>query len=221
MLYFDNSVCKMTKSKVVENKILNNKFRLIKFKLSCESWSFSPGQFVIIKIANKIFRDYSIASLPEQLPFWETILDVTPNGPGCKYLSRLKPGDTIETSAPLGTFVLKNKKHGSFLLVATGSGIASIKPMAEELSKNKKNKIIFLWGLRFEEDIFYRELFEKNIVLSKPGKKWSGKTGHVTDHLVKADAAYLCGNQAMITDVTKTLIKMGMPKNKIYFEKYF
>ncbi|MEK7127769.1 MAG: hypothetical protein AAB838_03545, partial [Patescibacteria group bacterium] len=95
------------------------------------------------------------------------------------------------------------------------------KPMTEELSKNKKNKIIFLWGLRFEEDIFYRELFEKNIVLSKPGKKWSGKTGHVTDHLVKADAAYLCGNQAMITDVTKTLIKMGMPKNKIYFEKYF
>lgn len=220
MLYFGYSDCKMIKSVVIENKVLNHKFRLLRFRLDGGIRSFSPGQFVIIKIADKIFRDYSIASLPEQLPFWEIILDVTPNGPGCKYLSRLKPGDTVETSAPLGTFIL-NPVFNNYLMVATGSGIASIKPMAEELSKNKKNKITLLWGLRFEEDIFYRELFEKNIVLSKPNKNWPGKTGHVTDHLVKADAAYLCGNQVMITDVTKALIKMEMSGKKIYFEKYF
>lgn len=221
MLYFDDFDYKMTKSFVIENRVLNNKFRLIKFKLNGGIWHFKPGQFVIVKITDKIFRDYSVASLPEQLPFWETILDVTPNGPGCKYLSRLKPGDTIETSAPLGTFVLKNKNPQHFLMIATGSGIASIKPMVEELSKNKKNKITLLWGLRFEEDIFYRKLFEKNIVLSKPNEKWSGKTGHVTDHLVKADAVYLCGNQAMITDVTKALKKIGVLSKNIYFEKYF
>ncbi|MDO8515106.1 MAG: FAD-binding oxidoreductase [bacterium] len=220
MVYFANSDFKMTKSLVIENQSLNNKFRLIKFRLSDGVWSFQAGQFVIIKISNKIFRDYSVASLPEKLPFWETILDITPDGPGCKYLSRLKPGDTIETSAPIGTFII-NPVFNNYLMIATGSGIASIKPMIEELSKNKKNKITFLWGLRYEEDIFYPKLFEKNIVLSKPNERWSGKIGHVTDHLVKADAAYLCGNQAMITDVTKALIKMGMPQKKIYFEKYF
>ena len=220
MLYFDNSDCKMMKSFVIENRVLNSKFRLIKFKLNDGIWHFRPGQFVVIKITDKIFRDYSIASLPEQLPFWETILDVTPNGLGCKYLSRLKSGDTIETSAPLGTFIL-NPAFKNYLMVATGSGIASIKPMVEELSKNKKNNINFLWGLRYEEDIFYRDLFEKNIVLSKPNAEWKGKIGHVTSYLTKADAAYLCGNQSMISGVIKALKALGLSSQKIYSEKYF
>ena len=67
MLYFDNSDCKMMKSFVIENRVLNSKFRLIKFKLNDGIWHFRPGQFVVIKITDKIFRDYSIASLPEQL----------------------------------------------------------------------------------------------------------------------------------------------------------
>ncbi len=224
MLYcrmFSFKMKRFSPSVVLINKALNAKFRLLRFRLQSGNWRFQSGQFVIIKIADDIFRDYSIATLPEKLPVWETILDVTPNGPGCQYLSGLNPGNTIETSAPLGAFVLQNPKPGHFLMVATGSGIASIKPMIEELKKDKNNLITFLWGLRFEEDIFYRELFRENIVLSKPDSQWTGKTGHVTDHLVKADTAYLCGNQVMITDVTKALIKIGVPKKKIYFEKYF
>lgn len=209
------------RSSVLANEILNRKFRKLVFKLENPNagFIFKPGQFVIIKITDKIYRDYSVATLPEKLPIWEIVLDTSPNGPGCKYLSGLRPGDVIETSLPLGAFFLHNRKPEHFLMVASGCGIASIKPMMEELAKDKNNRVTCLWGLRFEEDIFAGDLFE--VVLSKPQKGWQGKTGHVTDHLICADAAYLCGSQAMISDVTKKLILLGMAKNKIYFEKYF
>lgn len=217
------------KSTVIDNQVLNTKFRLIKFKLDGKNWSFKPGQFVILKVASKIFRNYSIYSLPEELPFWEILLDVTPNGPGCKYLSRLKKGEKVETSAPMGTFFINNKKPGNYILVATGCGFAPTKCMAAYLVKNHKNKIGLLWGLRHKTDIFPNGIKQAEIVLSKPDKKWTGKTGHVTDYLetvvqkfpARKTGVYVCGNAAMIADVSRILKSYGVPQKNIHFEQFY
>mgnify|MGYP001602698556 CR=1 FL=1 len=216
-------------STVIDNQVLNDKFRLIKFKLDGKLWSFKPGQFVIFKIAPKIFRDYSIYSLPEELPFWEILLDVTPNGPGCKYLSKLKNGDKIETSVPMGSFFVNNRKPGNFILVATGCGFAPTKCMASQLFKDKKNNVSVLWGLRHPKDIFPNGISHAEIVLSKQDKNWSGKTGHVTDHLeaivqkfpAKKTGVYVCGNSTLISDVSRILQSYGVPSKNIHFEQYY
>lgn len=216
-------------STVTDNRKLNAKFRQIRFKLKGKTWSFKPGQFVILKVAEKVFRDYSIYSLPEKLPFWEILLDVTPNGLGCKYLSKLKKGEIIETSAPMGTFFVNNRKPGNFILVATGCGFAPTKCMASYLFRNNKNKVSLLWGLRHSKDIFPSGVKQAEIVLSKPDKDWSGKTGHVTDYLeavaqkfpAKNTGVYVCGNGTMITDVTRILKSYGVPQKNIHFEQYY
>lgn len=217
-------------SKVLSNLKLNEKFCHLTFQLESSSgFTFKPGQFVILKVKEKVFRDYSIFSLPEELPRWEILLDVTPNGSGCRFLSKLKKGDKVETSAPLGTFFINNRKSESFILVATGCGFASTKSMAQGLLKNRKNKVCLLWGLRHQRDIFPHDIDKVEVVLSRPGKNWVGKTGHVTDHLgpllqkfpIKRTEIYICGNGTMIADVSRLLQNYGVPSKNIHFEQYY
>jgi len=214
-------------SKVIKNEILNGKFHRLEFAAQNRGFKFCPGQFVILKVPGGVFRDYSIASLPETLPCW---VDVSPDGPGCQYLKNLKPGAKVETSLPTGTFVL-NPGFENYLLGATGSGVASILPLAWELSVLKK-RIFFYWGLRFSEDICLENKVKSlggEIILSRPDKNWTGKTGHVTEYmagLVKTlppakTCSYLCGNKNMLADVKAILKKARLPGKQIFFENYF
>jgi len=233
-------VVKFYRSQVISNQVLNYKFRCLRFKLQDKDFTFQAGQFIIIKIQDKVFRDYSISTPPRELPFWETVVDISPGGPGSRFFNKLKPGDQIKFMGPSGIFTLREDNVAHLLLVATGSGISSIKSMTEQLLIRKSlPHIYFFWGLRFKKDIFYRQLlktwrkaaphFQHEIVLSQPEANWKGKTGHVTGHVAqlaqtfpsKKTSAYLCGNRAMITDVTQALKQQGLPQDRIYFEEYY
>lgn len=218
------------KSVLTEVEIFNPKFRRLVFRAQDSDFTFKPGQFVIMKIDKTTFRDYSVASLPKELPKWEVIIDITPNGPGCRYLKNLRLGKSVETSKPTGAFLL-NPNFENYLLVATGSGIASIRPLANQLMAVGK-KLFLFWGLRFPEDIFLAEEIDSwggEIILSRPNGNWKGKTGHVTKYVtelaktlpVAKSCAYICGNKNMMADVQLVLKKSGYQKKQIYFESYF
>lgn len=224
------------KSKVLNNKKLNYKFRLITLKSMSNLFVFKEGQFVNIKINETIFRCYSIASTQDKLPNWQILLDTTPNGTGCKYLSSLKRGDVIQTSIPTGIFHLYNSK-GPILLGATGCGLASIMPMLNELAQ-KKCEIYLYFGLRYEKDIIFDKLlatlskkykdFKYTIILSRPKTK-KYKKGHITNYIYEKvrelnnpkTSIYLCGNSAMIDEVRTKLSKDKPKFDKIYFESYY
>jgi CDP-4-dehydro-6-deoxyglucose reductase len=226
------------RSKVLDNQQLNYKFRLVRFRLEDgQSFNFDPGQFIVMKVADLTFRSYSVSSSPEELPEWEIIVDITPGGPGSQFIQNLKPGEIVETTNPRGLFVLQKDENSCFVMGATGCGIASIKPMMEELLKDNQKKIHFFWGLRYEKDLFFTDLleswkkhsnFDYQIILSQPEGEWVGKTGHITEHLITflsncpkdQTSVYLCGSKEMIADVTKDAADIAFPDDKIYFERY-
>jgi len=232
---------KFVQSEVLENKPLNYKFHLLRFKLKHndeKSFSFKAGQFILVALENSLFRAYSIASSPKQLPFWEILIDITPNGPGCKYLKNLKPGDEIQTSTPKGIFALEEDGASNLVMGATGCGLASIKPIVESILEQGKN-IHFFWGLRHEGDVFDRAFletwkkispgFQYEIILSKPENGWVGKTGHINSHMVEhikslppeLTSVYLCGNNEMIAEVKLKLSEINFPQERIYFERHY
>ncbi len=231
---------KFVKSEVLENNVLNYKFHLLRFKLkgNIKAFQFKPGQFILVKIEEKLFRAYSIASSPKELPIWELLIDITPDGPGCRYLKNLKPGDTIETSTPKGIFALEEDGSKNIIMGATGCGLASIKPIVEEILEEGKNMYLY-WGLRHEEDIFDRSFlenwksvnpnFQYEIILSKPKEAQTGKTGHINSHMVEhikslppeLTSVYLCGNNEMIAEVKSKLLEMDFPQERIYFERHY
>lgn len=232
---------KFVQSEVLENKPLNYKFHLLRFKLKgkdTKAFSFKAGQFILVTVEDSLFRAYSIASSPKQLPFWEILIDITPNGPGCKYLKTLKPGDEIMTSTPKGVFALEEDGSTNIIMGATGCGLASIKPIVEEILSEGKNMHLY-WGLRQEEDIFDRSFlenwkslnpnFQYEIILSKPKSVTNGKTGHINLHMVElikslpkgTTSVYLCGNSEMIADVKSQLEKINFPEERVYFERHY
>ena len=229
----------LKKAKVLSHKNLTDDvFELI--VSTDDDFSFEAGQFITIKIADgqdgACLRAYSIASPPQNKNL-DFIIKIIPNGRGSNWLNSLREGDEFEFIGPNGKFTFSLPSEKEVLLIATGTGIVPFRSIIEDqISKNSTQSIHLVWGLRYEKDIFYSDIFEKiasthknfklDITLSQPEATWSGHTGRVTDFLEKTtiDPAvteiYLCGLKEMIDSVKNILIKKNIPEETIHFEKY-
>lgn len=199
---------------------------------------FRAGQFVSFQATldgKKITRPYSIASLPSGNRF-ELCLNLVKEGIFSPHLFAMKPGDSVETGAPLGFFVVRNPAKEA-LFIATGTGIAPFRPMtADYVAHPEAGQLTLLFGVRYEQSIYYRAEFEDLArqhpnfrfwpTLSRPESSWGGRTGHVQTHLMEAIQdrrdldIYICGMKAMVDDVRGILKAMGFDRKQIVFEKY-
>ncbi len=220
---------------VISNKVLNGKFNLIKLKAKSSNFLYKVGQFVTIKVKDNVFRSYSIASLPQELPFWDIFVDISPQGPGTTYLKSVKKGEVIETLNPRGALLL-NKRFKNYIFGATGCGIAPFLPMLKELLKSKDKKIFLLWGLRFKKDIVLKDLlksyaktnrnFSFKIILSQPEKGWKGERGHINNSVARIakqfsysnTGIYLSGSGEFIKESQSLLLNEKFPLKRISVE---
>jgi len=199
---------------------------------------FKAGQFVSFNAllhGKKIIRPYSLASLPSGNRF-ELCLNRVDDGMFSPHLFDMKPGDAVETSAPLGFFVIRNPAKDA-LFIATGTGIAPFRPMVREYLEHPEAKnLTLLFGIRFENSVYYRDEFEALArqhpnfrfwpTLSRPETNWQGRTGHVQTHLMEALGGrrdldvHICGMKVMVDDVRGMLKELGFDRKQIIFEKY-
>jgi NAD(P)H-flavin reductase len=230
---------KKSRSQVVRNIKLNHKFNLVVFKSLTPGFCFLPGQFLTLKISSAIYRSYSLASAPSMLPNYEFLVDTTPNGPGAKFIKKLKPGRIVTVLGPAGTFVCPKGSGKKFIFASAGCGLAPCRSMIDFLlERQKPEQVLLLWGLRNKSDIVLETMLEKwskehknfqyQIVLSQPSSSWSGWRGHVNEHLVRIvrrpktnkSLVYLCGHSEFVAENIGALKSIGFPQNHIYFENY-
>jgi NAD(P)H-flavin reductase len=225
---------------VLENIHSTSTYHLLKLQVDgVEEFNYVPGQYIVLKIDDRNVRDYSLASLSYENIF-ELIIDLKPGNEGSYYIYNLREGDKIQFLGPMGNFQL-HPKDGSqeLLFLGTGSGIAPLKAMIEQLLfRDKETRSVRLYfGLRHCSDIFMHDYFGEldrkypNFIfipcLSQPDDNWRGDCGHITD-LVKRDyregshlSAYLCGNGAMIEEAKRVIASIGTPEARIYHEKFY
>ncbi len=203
-----------------------------------EQLHFKPGQFVSFQEmvnGKKITRPYSIVSLPDGNRF-ELCLNLVHEGVFTPHLFAMQPGDSIEMSAPLGFFVIRDPAKEA-VFIATGTGIAPFRAMTPEyLSYPRAQQLTMLFGVRSEHTIYYRDDFDALAseypnfrfwpTLSRADSSWTGRTGHVQSHLLEAVGerrdldVYICGLKAMVDDVRAILKGLGFDRKQIIFEKY-
>jgi NAD(P)H-flavin reductase len=225
---------------------LNQRFTLFHFELIEPNLvNFKAGQYMLVQIpATGHQRSYSIASPPSLNHAVEMLVDLSPQGPGTRYLSELQSGDEVKMTGPLGSFTVpeRNTSLGQaekeLIFIATGSGIAPFKGMLEDLliTKNDDRPMKLLWGMRYETDQFWyddfgilaseHQNFNFEPVLSRPSENWQLHKGYVTDALsIQEDFSergfYLCGSNAMIQDVRHLLTERGVPPEHIHNESFF
>ena len=209
-------------------------------------FTFSAGQYaqVELPVAPGIYRDYSMANLPDQ-PLLEFHVRVMAGGSvSHRIATELKVGDVVKVSGPMGTSYLRAQHPGPMLCIAGGSGLAPVKSIAETaLAAGFAQPLHLYFGVRAERDVYFeRELarlqerhdnFTAHIVLSENGATSSEGTllprrhGLVTD-AVAADLADLTGFKAYfagpppMVDMASALVKArGVGVRDIHADAFF
>ena len=228
----------MTTARLIESKQLAPLVRHFVFETDNGTLQYLPGQFVSFMQAigdKEITRAYSLASAPAGNNRFELCLNRVEDGHLSPHLFGMQPGDTIRMSPPLGQFVLRDPPRDS-ILVATGTGIAPYRAMLQAHVREDSPGFTLLFGVRYESDLLYRAEFQALAArhahfrfwptLSRPEPAWTGRTGHVQQHLEAAIAGrrdvdfYLCGLKQMVDQVRGILKGMGFDRKQIRYEKY-
>jgi ferredoxin-NADP reductase len=225
-------------ARLIETTDIADEVRHFVFEAESPDFKFLPGQFVSFSDTvdgRKVTRAYSIASSPHGALF-ELCLNRVKEGKLSPRLFELQAGDSMEMQGPLGYFVLR-QPAGDTVLIATGTGIAPFRSILKaHLPQHPDRQFTLIFGVRYERNIMYREEFEilasehPNFrfwpTLSRPEAGWTGRTGHVQQHLLEAIGerrdldVYICGLKLMVDDVRARLKELGFDRKHIIYEKY-
>jgi CDP-4-dehydro-6-deoxyglucose reductase len=225
-------------ARLIESKEIAPLVRLFVFEAGDGPLVYAPGQFVSFThtIGGKeITRAYSLASAQREDNRFEICLNLVENGHLSPHLFAMRPGDTLPMTGPLGQFVLRDPPRDS-IFVATGTGIAPFRAFLQAHLHAGSPEFTLLFGVRHELNLLFRDEFShfsalfSNFrfwpILSRPEAPWTGRKGHVQNHLEEAIGGrrevdfYLCGLKAMVDDVRGILKGMGFDRKQIRYERY-
>ncbi len=207
------------------------------------TFGFVAGQWLSVKVrapdGEEYTRAYSIASPPSVNGHVSFCLNRVQDGFMSNYLCDLAEGSEITFQGPFGDFILRPPLRDT-VFVATGTGIAPFRSMLHwllaEPDRHRGHEFWLLFGARTEQDLYYREEFERLAAehanfhflptLSRGRPDWRGLRGYVQEHLksivgTRTDMhAYICGLDRMVHANRELLKSLGWERTSIRFEKY-
>ncbi len=208
---------------------------------------FKAGQYAQLKSApygkarDSVFRSYSISSSPSDDRAVEFIIERVEGGICSTWVCDvLSIGDSAEITGPFGEFALTDSDR-EIIMIAAGSGMAPIKSMLHSLEEQgSRRKVTFFFSARTGRELFHLDLmrrFEERLAsftfvptLTRPSEEdagWTGRRGRVPGLIaevigerVKDAEAYLCGGTGLIEGCASALKAMGMPPDRIFYDKF-
>lgn len=199
----------------------------------------SDSEFKESKPDRMVLRAYSLASCGLEPDLLEFYVSVVANGSLTPRLVQVKPGDRLMVGDKVrGFFTLDTvpKEHRTVVLAATGTGLAPYVSMMRNHALHpypfrfvilhgapKSWELGYLDELRMRSRFLPRVTYVPSITRTKEDPWWKGESGRITRYFedpqikerleLEFDPAktsvFLCGNPAMIHDVTKVLEPLG------------
>ncbi len=187
---------------------------------------FEAGQHICFGRENDLDQpEYSIFSGVDD-EYLEVLIKEVMDGSVSKHLKNLKPGEMLNVEGPLGFFGLNKEKieSGSFLFIASGTGIA---PFHSMIKTNPNLDYKILHGIRTCDEAYGIESYEPNRYVRCSSREINCDfSGRVTDYIVqnkfdKDIICYFCGNFKMIKEAMDLLEKKGIQGSQLHAEVYF
>lgn len=206
-------------------------------------FGFVAGQWLSVKTnmpdGEELVRAYSIASPPSENGRFAFCLNRVQDGYMSNYLCDMGEGAEITFQGPFGSFILRPPMRDT-IFIATGTGIAPFRSMLQWLladrERHSNHRLQLLFGIRTEQDIYYREEFERLAAehanfeflptLSRGSAGWKGLRGYVQEHVPRLVAGrtdmhtYICGLDKMVSTNRALLKELGWDRKQILYEKY-
>lgn len=211
-----------------------------------DSIKFITGQYITI-ILNRdmnLFKSFSIASSPKELPELEVVFRITDDEFSNFVKDRLTIGDILFSLPPEGEFTLESAavENKNIVLFAIGSGIAPIYSILKtELGNSINRNFILFWGNKNIEKAYYwneitdlAKRFQSQFRLINyftdeqfhSGYKCRMSSWTIINELaiqeidIKNSEYFICGNSQFVKDISKILFTQQVKKEKIHIEKY-
>jgi CDP-4-dehydro-6-deoxyglucose reductase/ferredoxin-NAD(P)+ reductase (naphthalene dioxygenase ferredoxin-specific) len=190
---------------------------------------FSAGQYAQVEFAPGLSRHYSMASMPEEPQLAFHVRHLPGGRTSAHVATRLKVGDKVKVSGPLGISYLRDKHAGPVLLAAGGSGLAPIESILRTLlARGYPAPVTLYFGARSADDVYHEALlgelagrhpnFTYRIVLSD-------REGRVHEAIRVDDPAstmaYLAGPPAMVEAGTARLAALGLGPGRIHADAFY
>ena len=203
---------------------------------------FAAGQFVWLNVGHSPFslaeNPFSIASAPasaDQISF--VIKEV---GDSTSRIGGVQPGTRCYLDGPHGHLRVPAPEAPGIALIAGGVGIAPMLSILRQLRHERDARpVVLFYGNRVREQIVYEnELRDMpnhldlrvEYALAEPPPQWDGYLGMIDADLLRTvldrpDAKswryIICGPQAMIESVEKTLLSCGVPSGNVLSEQFY
>lgn len=195
-------------------------------------FTFQPGQYIDVIGPGGVRRAYSIANAPQE--HLELHIRQVEDGVMSRYwFEQAKANDLLRLHGPLGTFFLRDIAGLDLVFLATGTGIAPIKALLEQLAQQaeKPASLTVYWGNRVEADHYWDasqpQAGQRYVpVLSRAGNDWPGARGHVQDVLLQTPhdwpntRVYACGYDAMIHSARDALVAAGLAEHHFHSDAF-
>jgi CDP-4-dehydro-6-deoxyglucose reductase len=196
---------------------------------------FLAGQYVDV-IAEGVRRSYSFANAPRVDGLLELLVKRYKGGVMSGYwFERARVNDLIRIEGPFGTFFLREEGPANIVFLATGTGIAPVKALLEEIaadpSRAARHRLSVFWGNREAKsfcwspadlglDIGFHHL------LSGPDVAWEGGRGYVQEAAISQGidpddtVVYACGSSAMIASARTALLAFGLSSKRFFSDAF-
>lgn len=211
-------------------------------------FSFEPGQYLTLRRTvdgEELRRCYSICAAPgEGLRVGIKRID---GGLFSNHAhATFAPGEVVESLPPAGnmTVSVDPRHENNYLLIAAGSGITPILSIAKAvLHGEPRSRVTLIYGnqrtgtMMFREElcalknahmdrfmwinVFTRERQEADVLNGRIDNRKGTALNERLIEITGFDEFYLCGPEAMISEVSRGLRGVGIDEGRIHFELFF
>ncbi len=213
-----------------------------------ETFQFTQGQYLTLKAEidrDEVRRSYSICSGVDDGTLRVAVKKIAGGVFSTFANQELGKGDLIDVMSPQGTFFtpLREDSERNYLCIAAGSGITPIISIIKTILKREPaSRVTLLYGNQRVATIMFKEELEavKNQYMSRfqwinilsrehqdidilNGRINNKKGGELIQRLLdlhSVDEFFLCGPEAMISEVSRGLRAQGIDENKIHYELF-
>ena len=216
--------------------------RIVRVRPEQRPFAYRAGQAAEIgPVSAAALAPYSIASAPEDTACdgcLEFLIKIDSRQRWGDHFEPLRRGQALRLRGPFGRFTFPDRSSEThFLLIAGGTGIAPFRAMIRHARHRPHGMFRLLYSARTPLDFAYRRELcgmarrgEIELTLTATRdvtRRWKGERGRITKAQLAtligdtSPLCFVCGPAAMVDDVPRMLLDLGIDRARIALEEWF
>jgi len=203
---------------------------------------FLPGQWVDLSVevdGMTHTSGYSITTSPIHQGEIELAIKASARHPVARWVhERARVGDRVRVSQGQGPFVYLPEMSDNVVLIGGGVGVTPLLSIFRHVRDARlPARVHLVYSVSDSREILFRDELDAavrahdnlhvSITVTQPDPLWHGLTGRIDPvklHAIEVPddtLYYLCGPKGMVEDMSALLHDLGVPMNRIIFEKWW